>query len=181
MKCGPLAIAVIVGCSSFCVAAGTNDGVASSDYSSEREFLERYIEFRTAAVRSDEALEKYLASTDQSASVFRVLSPSARKRFLQSLRFGEKGLASFDYRDLRRELTPSQIYTLLSVFGAQRSTASIPGLEVITAADEVIVALGRGPRPPSGDQQYADYLDMYCDSRATCRPSTGAICIGDNC
>ena len=152
-----------------------------NDDFAERELAERELALHVAKAKSNEDLKNYLATTRADASEFKVLSSGAQKRFLQSLRFSEKGLSSFDYRDLQAELSPTQIYQLLSLFGVQRSTASIPGLRVTSPADEMIVALGGGGWPPGDSDLPVDYPDKWCESRATCRFSTGAICIGDNC
>ena len=96
---------------------------------------------------------------------------------MQSLIFGQNGLASFDFRDIRNELTATQAYRLLALFGVQRSTPAIPGLKVKTRADELILLL----KPDAQSLRATDYQDYKCESRATCAPAIGLICIGANC
>lgn len=137
----------------------------------EREQQERQIAYELAPVKSAADLQKFLAKgTDRTPLA--ALSPGARQRFLQSLVFTEKGLASFKYDDLRTELTATQIYQVLSLFGAQRSTGTIPGLRVQSRADTLIAQ-------PSGSE--TDYEGYRCEVKASCHENMHWICVGANC
>ncbi|MDH5823578.1 hypothetical protein QFW77_11330 [Luteimonas sp. RD2P54] len=137
-----------------------------ADRLGERELLERELAYELAPVKSEADLRSLLVEGAEGTPLA-ALSPGAQQRFLQSLVFSEAGLASFYYEDLRAELSPTQIYRLLSLFGAQRSTPSIPGLRVKSKADELIVT----PQADGGDHQ--GYL---CHSPGTCMESRSFIC-----
>lgn len=138
-----------------------------------RELDERELAYRLAPIKSKADIQSYLARTAGGKTPLSALSHGAKRRFLQSLVFTDRGLASFDYRDLRVELTATQIHEILSLFGVQRSINAIPGLRVVSPGDVAIAEYG-------GDWE-TDYSDYWCESKASCRRSTGAICIGDNC
>lgn len=144
----------------------------------QQELLERELAHQLAPIKSETDLRRYQLENVHGGSPIRRLSKGAQERFLQSLVFTDSGLASFDYRDLRAELTATQVHEVLSLFGVQRTTRSIPGLRVVNDADAAIVGARRvrASMMPS-----VDYDNYWCESRATCRPSTGGICIGDNC
>ena len=140
-----------------------------------KEAIERQLAHVSAPIKTETDLRDYLATSTEGSTRFDALSPGARQRFVQSLVFTEKGLASFDYRDIQSELTASEIYQLLSLFGAQRSTGVIPSPRVETPTDAAIMDLVI-ELPP-----FADYPDYECKSRATCSGRVGSICIGANC
>ncbi|QDH69115.1 hypothetical protein [Marilutibacter alkalisoli] len=141
----------------------------------EQEAKERELAYQLAPIKSDMDLRTYLARNRSKDSPLNLLSPGARQRFIQSLVFTNKGLASFDYRDIQIELNATQTYQLLSLFGVQRSTRAIPNLEATTASDMTVMGGGVISLPPD------DYPGYECEKAATCRESHGAICIGSNC
>ena len=143
----------------------------------EREILERDLATQMAEIKSRADLNRYLAKS-RNDSPLSLLSAGAKQRFVQSLRFSDRGLASFDYRDLRDELTASQIYRILSLFGAERTTASIPNLRVSSTTDELIL-LQRGG--VSQLRMTEDYPGFACISRASCAKAADHICIGSSC
>lgn len=87
-----------------------------------------------------------------------LLSPLARKQFVDSLVFGDRGLASFSYR-------------LLSLFGAQRAIVHIPGLRKESEAEHVVV------RSANPNPVFEDYPGYACSGRATCSTSMSSICM----
>lgn len=48
--------------------------------------------------------------------------------------FSDKGLASFSYAELEAELTPTQIYEIMSLFGLQRLVPMMSGARIETIA-----------------------------------------------
>jgi hypothetical protein len=80
-------------------------------------------------------LEDYAANDASSVNPLAALSPRARRHFIASLRFGPQGLASFSTADLENELSVSEAYRLLALFGMQATVAVIPGLAVKTPED----------------------------------------------
>lgn len=70
-------------------------------------------------ITSRAALDAYLRDTPPANSPLDWLTPGARRRFLDSLVYRERGLGGMSLADLRYELTREQAYTLLRLFGAQ--------------------------------------------------------------
>lgn len=140
----------------------------------ERELVDREIARQLATVQNQADLASYMLSIPKDSPLL-LLSDGARDRFIQSIVFTDHGVASFQYADLRAELSASEVYRLLSIFGLQNSTKSIPDLRIESAADEAVIddAAGVGP--------LADYVDYKCRPPATCTRSMFDICIGDNC
>lgn len=85
-------------------------------------------------LRSEAALAAWLKANAGKPTPLDALSPLARKRFVASLRFGAAGADPYAYErhDLARELTGSQIRSLLGLFGVE--------------PDEFLLSLAR-PRP----------------------------------
>ncbi|HJR72089.1 MAG TPA: hypothetical protein VJ806_00430 [Luteimonas sp.] len=135
---------------------------------------QRSIDGALAPIKSSTDLRSYVLNKQPNSPLNR-LSPGAQKRFIESIQFNEKGVTTYDYADLRAELTASQVYEVLALFGIQGTTAIIPGLRVNSDADRAIMA-PRGAVP----MQFPDYPDMMCESRATCSPSVTKICTS-NC
>jgi hypothetical protein len=125
----------------------------------------------TAPVRSAAQLHRYLREHRGPTSPFHALSAGALARFTGSLRFTERGLASFDYTDLRRELSASQIHSLLRVFGVEDSATLVPSMQVRSAGDALVV------QPMV---MHSGHHDMYCAGQGTCHRSPGMVCT-DNC
>lgn len=101
-----------------------------------QEMLNEDIALSLAPIRSQAELQSYLRTTPKSTSPLERLSPAAKKRFLASLSFNENGITGFSYDDLESELTASQIYQVLSLFGAQHITSQLGGARVEAAIDE---------------------------------------------
>lgn len=145
---------------------------------SEDEQDRRDIALKLAPVKSAAALAEYMKSVPSDQSPLSALSPGAKARFINGLTFNEKGLTSYNYADLKAELTASQIYQLLSLFGVQHTTPLIRGARVQNDTDRAILRLNDNAdivRPLS------DYGDYKCVTMATCGRATDFICIGQNC
>lgn len=135
----------------------------------------RRIQHLLAPIKSWEDLQDYLAVTRLDASPLDKLSPAAKQRFLGSLVFSEHGLASFEYVDLENELSPTDIYKVLSLFGVQSDTATLRNVRMSSESDGLIMNYMGPPNSP-----YSDHLDYRCASRGTCTRSSGDICTS-NC
>lgn len=143
----------------------------------KHELIERDVAYRTAPIHSKAELESYLRKQNPgNQTPLGLLSSAAQQRFLQSLVFTKGGLASFDTSDLRAELTATQVYRILAIFGAQDTTKSIPGLRVQDSTDAAIVGQGKLEAQP-----FADYYNYKCIPPATCVYNIQTICIGNNC
>jgi hypothetical protein len=86
-------------------------------------------------IRSKYELDRYLAATAGSWSPLDYLSPAARRKFLSSIRYNATGITGFHYDGLQRELTVTQAYQVLALFGAQQDVAIIPHLRIATNED----------------------------------------------
>lgn len=127
------------------------------------------IDFELAPIKSANDLAAYLKAAGPE-SPFMGLTPGARERFIGSLVFNENGLVSFQYGDLSRELTASQAYRLLSLFGAQRTTYRL-GARVESEADAAVSQRSSIPK------LRADHTDYKCTGRANCYASMLYICM----
>jgi hypothetical protein len=131
----------------------------------------------SGTIRSQSDLQRYLSATASSDSPLSALSSGARSRFLSNITFNEKGITGFHYGDLQSELTASQIFDVLHLFGVERDVAIIPNVRVETAKDRrVISTIIIQPQPVDG----TDYRDYWCASRATCNVWKDVICTS-NC
>jgi hypothetical protein len=88
----------------------------------------------TPFIATRDQLYAYLAAHPDSA--INALSPGARERFLISLHFNEKGLASFNYNDIADELSDEQIRELLSSFGRQEYASAAKSRAQQIGADQ---------------------------------------------
>lgn len=160
----------------------------------ERAALHRDLATLSAPIRSQGDLARHI-SQSSNKSPLNALSRDARARFLSSLRFGERGLASFQYSDLEAELTPTQIYTLLSLFGQQHVTGKLRPSNMRTPLDNEIMSsvlpglarpmtdCGFGPPgeyTPGTDPFCGGQHQYYCESPGTCAPKAKYICT-ENC
>jgi hypothetical protein len=133
----------------------------------------------TGIIRSQSDLQQYLSRTAATGSPLSALSSGARERFLSSITFGAKGISGFNFADLQSELTVSQIYDVLVLFGVQKDVAIIPNARVETAADKRVISSFQ-IIPGDGDGTHTDYSGYKCASRATCSVSVTDICTS-NC
>lgn len=136
----------------------------------------RELAFLLAPIKTKADLDRYLEELRQNPEArtpLNALSPAARDRFLNSLVFTERGLGGFYFADLEAQLTASQIYRVLSLFGAQHATALLKEARIESKADEIIMEYTL-----SADEPIAgDYQHYECVSRATCGPKSGYICM----
>lgn len=102
---------------------------------------QRALDEARAPIKSQADLQKYL-STEQASSPLNKLTSESKNRFLSSLVFSDKGLASYNYEELQDQLTASQIYDILGLFGAQATTSLIKGAAVENNVDRLIMQPG---------------------------------------
>lgn len=137
------------------------------------ELARRDIALALAKVRSSKDLSRL--DSDSRARIDK-LSPKSRARFLASLTFSDKGLSGFDYTVLVDELTATEIYSILELFGQQHVTSMLPDVKVESSTDKLIMSLSKDPTM----KIRADHLEYRCETRATCVDSTPHICTS-NC
>ncbi|MCC4598276.1 hypothetical protein NRY95_06625 [Xanthomonas campestris pv. phormiicola] len=186
IACSALGLGMIFSSSAPLQAAQAADKAAelvaaelSSSYSEQQKIIRK-----NAHIHSPSGLAAYISKNNASDSPLNSLSPAARKRFIDSLQFNDGGVTSFYYADIESQLTSSQAYELLSLFGLQGTLQFMPKLRINTASDrEIIRAFGGGSSTQSstpGIPLPEDHQDYWCSGRATCSRNIGSICTG-NC
>lgn len=104
----------------------------------------------TPPIATPAALARYLLDTPIERSPLGALPPGARKRFLASLRFGDRGLGGFATDDLDQTLTHAQTEAVLALFGAQAYGAGLglsPAEHARREAERAADAARRGCKP----------------------------------
>lgn len=134
------------------------------------ELARRDIALALAKVRSTKDLSRLDA---ESRARLDKLSPKARARFLASLTFSDKGLSGFDYTVLVDELTATEIYRILELFGQQHITSMLSDVKVESSTDNLIMSLSKDPTM----KMRADHMKYRCETRSTCVSSTPHICM----
>lgn len=136
------------------------------------------IAMELAAIKSKNQLHKYLQSSPEDLSAFSGMTGAQLRQFVSGLTFNERGLTGFDPTPLR-QLSPSQVYRILSLFGMQSGTSKIaaaPRSEI--DRDLNISPLGIGGELGNSD---GPFLEGYrCEGQHTCRESQRAACTS-NC
>lgn len=126
----------------------------------------------TAPIRSQRDLRRHLRDARETDSPLDFLSPRAKRLFLSSLVFGDSGLSGYRYEELSRELTVSQAYQVLALFGAQDDVRLLPNLRLRTKLDAEL----RDFAQISAECDSGDRVNYQCVSRATCGNLTRYIC-----
>ena len=160
LKSSILALALAM--SSACAAAGGSPPASPADF-----------DRAMAPIHTRAELDGYLAR-NRAHNPVEALSPAARERFLASLQFGPKGLASLKVDDLSAELSAAQAYRLLALFGLQAALAGMPALQVVSEDDRAVDTWRAGVTVP-------DYfiLNAICTGRSwICQSLYGGICWG---
>ena len=129
----------------------------------------RAIDFEMALIKSQADLSAYLRSAGRDSPLM-ALSPGARERFLDSLAFNENGLVGYNHEELGRELTASQAYRILALFGAQRTTHLV-GARIENDADRAVAAKPVVPRLMS------DHKNFRCLGAHNCFETPLFICM----
>jgi hypothetical protein len=100
------------------------------------DLLQADLDNATALIKSTSQLRQFLANRNTPLDK---LPQPIREDFINSLQFTGGGLGSYSYLDLRDYLSASEIYQVLSWFGAQNSISLIPDVEVKTELDQAIM------------------------------------------
>jgi hypothetical protein len=154
---------------SFMLAAATGCGNADGSLDSSEQ---------VAPIQSAEELSAYLDSTSESP--LNRLSEPARERFIDSLVFSDNGLGSYRFDDLEAELSATQVYQVLSLFGVEYTTPLLQGARVSTEVDKAIMSVRRLPGT-GGDLTLAeDHKGYKCSGPGSCYTDLNSICTS-NC
>lgn len=105
-------------------------------------------------------------------NVWWLLSEEAKVSFLDSLVFNEKGLVGFKYSAIESELSVSEIYSLLSMFGAQRLASLMTDARIDNELDVMILNKPKSKANTSTDKYSIGEHQMMWDG--------GVIVIGED-
>lgn len=120
------------------------------------------------SIRTPAGLSRYLHTTPAEQSPLSLLPVGARKRFLGTLVWGSKGVASFSFADLQQYLTDGQILRVLTLFDLQSFAHGLHGrLEPLTAAER---HARESPLEHKFDQLFFSHADRHDDNSAESIP-----------
>lgn len=124
---------------------------------------------KNAPINSVVRLQEHLQNLSQD-SPLRAFSVPSRQRFVQSLRFNESGVTSMRHQEIVEELSYSEAYRVLALFGVTRILTKLPLLRSENADDERIRA---SKSPPF----HEDHYRYACTGPHTCSTSSQDICM----
>ncbi|QAU24123.1 hypothetical protein EO087_09075 [Dyella sp. M7H15-1] len=190
IKASALVVGVVIGSVSFSAYAQKNVEVSALEVdvsASQYVMQSNEIAAKLAPVKAIDDLKACIARTPVDSSPLNYLSPAAKSRFLSSLQFNEKGVSSFSYADLEAEMTPSQIYEVLSLFGIQRTVSFMKRARVMNDTDRLIMGMPNAPlgqcnggNMPGLPLPGCDHDGYRCVGHGSCAQSMSMICTS-NC
>jgi hypothetical protein len=134
------------------------------------------LDFFAAPIKTAADAKRIAAFAD--ATPLAALPEKTRIKFLERLRFTDRGLASYDYSFLTQNLSASQVYEILAMFGRQRDIVLIPSLSVENEIDQSLINLIK--LQAANKCNNGDRVGMECTRPGNCKRSTGNICTS-NC
>lgn len=149
-----LVATLLVGFSAHAPAAAP----ANSDPVHDDVELRSLIAYSTAEIRSREDLSEHLRRAGDK-SPLAALPRAARVRFVDSLDFNENGLTQYRYDVLLDNLTASQAYRILRLFGAEGTGAFLRRARIETETDAAIASI----------RWFDDHLKAKCVSPHNCQ------------
>lgn len=149
--------------------------------------LERQVQHQMAQIKSVNELVQYVSDNPEDSPLM-LLSENARQEFLDSLVWRESGVAGYYMDPLERELTPTQIFNILKLFGLQDQVRYFRLARVESVLDqlllkrdmendEVTASFGTPNDSTSGPNERGDYEGYHCFAPSTCREATKYICL----
>lgn len=127
----------------------------------------------SAPIKSRGELARHIRDGRENGSPLRALSKKGSQRFIASLKFNEEGVTSYRYDVLEKELSVTEAYLVLSLFGAQDDIRMLTFARVDTQLDHDLLSVVEVAASCSGN---GDYPNMQCSRRATCAPMSSHIC-----
>lgn len=100
--------------------------------------LREMVDAVTAPIHNASDLRRFMATHHGADNPLSALSPAARARLVKSLDFRNGGLASIYFPDLEAELTLTQAYKILSLFGAQSTISILKHARVESESDVIL-------------------------------------------
>lgn len=156
--------------------------------------INKKISYVAAPIKTAEDL--YRVSSER--SVLDLLSLDAKQRFIDSVVFSDGKIGGFRIVDLESELTPTDIYKVLSLIGYQHKTHRFTNARVVTELDALLLSVTpptnndykiKALKPTSsfesspevGTMAAPGFLEGYkCESKGTCTIDTSSACTS-NC
>jgi len=152
---------------------------------------QKKVNWSVAKIKSQEDLILYSQNND---SVLDLLSPESKRLFVDSIIFRDNGVAGYRFDILESELTPTQIYQVLSLIGQQHNVhvfkkARIESEEdiILLSKPEMSSAIKEGISNKAGFIENMggmgnsiDHNGYKCQSKGTCKISSVYICTS-NC
>jgi len=130
-------------------------------------------------INSFDELNRYLRLADLEKSPLRHFSEDGLAKFVDSATFTELGLASFDTSAIADELTPTQAYGALALFGVDAAIAQLDFGVVQSDADKRL--LDHFAEGGAGAKNCPLINNKQCVTPASCAPKTSWVCITCNC
>lgn len=178
MKIIIMVMATLFSFFNFSVLGGEKSNTLEENLSSIEK--QKIIHWNLAKIKNMDEVEIEL-NNERSSLYF--LSDYGRDEFLNSIVFRKNGLGGFNMAPLEDELTPEQIYQILSLFGAQhiihhfkraRIESSLDVLLLTNPKNETLLTNGPFGQPGDGSK---DHLEYECLRRATCASKQRHICM----
>ena len=145
--------------------------------------IKRDLSFLVAPIKTQRDLDQHVLSLrkEDVDSPLRYLPRNSRGKFVSSITFNEKGITGYNYDILERELTLSQVYEVLALFGQQYNIGHMKAASIKTDLDMEISRLiqleadsNKGLMNQCGSSDHKGYA---CTARATCSSSYTKICM----
>lgn len=141
-------------------------------------YFERMMNHKEAPIKSRAEL---IAHLEKGNSPIDALSDAGRQMFLDSLEFGDNGLASFRKVELEAELTPTQIYEILKLFGFQRAISGFSSARIETQADLDLLEKEKETGYSIQSGVCGEYVPGRCGGTGWCRITSDACCHPPSC
>ena len=132
------------------------------------------LDFLIAPIKSRDDLQRHARFAQAIRSPLMYLPAKARARFLDSVTFNDAGVTGYRLDLLQDELTVSQAYQVLALFGEQRDVRHLDKAAIESELDlDVLRSLDASGAKAQCDEDHPSYK---CVARATCQSATGFIC-----
>lgn len=128
----------------FLILTGSGSAFGQSDFHAGSSKAVNELAQLYAQIKSEADLYDHL--TYDRKSPLNALSQRGKDEFLKSLTFNDQGLTSFQYDVLERELTPTEVYGVLRLFGLQGDTYKLDQARAKTTLDQALLNVNSGNR-----------------------------------
>jgi hypothetical protein len=155
------------------VHASNRATITPQDWATDVAIRQSQIDVALAPIRSRADLRTHL-QRDLNSPLHR-LPPVQRERFIGSLVFTPEGLASYSFLPLEKGLSVSEVYRVLSLFGAQSSIAAIRNLHPASEAESAMLDVS-GISAMAAMPSWAHGICVISGESRSCVPQYGSNC-----